>query len=375
MKWGWVLGLIVGASIFGVLRAPCAWGQSTRENPQSQEIRAVVTQTIVDHTMPGMIAAIADSNGVIAIGAAGFRKAGDAVELSEDDVIHIGSCSKAMTSTMLATLVSDGTLRWESLLVDVIPELKGQIHRDYESATLWQLVTHRARFPENAPSWWAHADLEVKARRIALLKDSLQEVPTVGKGAYQYSNLGYVAAGCMAEAATGETWESLIQARLFDPLGMTTAGFGPPGTPETVDQPWGHSKQDGSWAPSQLDNPEALGPAGRVHCSLADWAKFAALQLGNAETPILSREQLKNLVENTGEYAAGWVVVDREWAQGKALAHSGSNTMWFSTVWVAPKLDRIYLVATNSSDASSDAICNAVIGELFKIDRQHAPVL
>ena len=370
MRLGFVTGMFVAETMLIGVYAACASAQPIGERPASREIRALVTQTIVKHTMPGMIAAIADSNGPTAIGAAGFRKAGDAAELTVDDVVHIGSCAKAMTSAMLATLVAEGTLRWESLLVDVIPELKGQIHRDYETATLWQLVTNRARFPENAPSWWDHAELEVKARRIALLKDSLHDAPTVAKGVYQYSNLGYVAAGCMAEAATGETWESLIQARLFEPLGMTTAGFGPPGTPETVDQPWGHLKRDGSWEPSQLDNPEALGPAGRVHCSLADWAKFAALQLGNAETPILSREQLNTLIENTGEYAAGWVVVDREWAQGKALAHSGSNTMWFSTVWVAPKLDRIYLVATNSSDAASAAICDGVIGELIRIDRE-----
>jgi CubicO group peptidase (beta-lactamase class C family) len=361
-----------GAAALAWLYWPEISAQGVRERPASQEIRALVLDTIVTHTMPGMVAGIADANGLIAVGAAGFRKAGDATAITEDDSVHIGSCTKAMTSAVLAALVEDGTLRWDSKLVEVVPELKGEIHGAYETVTLWDLVTHRGRVPANARSWWAHADLDLKARRLALVKDGLKDEPTVIAGEFEYSNLGYVAAASMAEAATGETWESLIRARVFEPLGMTTAGFGPPGASGNVDQPWGHARREGGWASSQQDNPEALGPAGRVHCSMADWAKFAALQLGKDGTAILGRETLDKLIEPTGDYAAGWIVVRRDWAQGTALAHSGSNTMWYSTVWIAPELDRAYLVATNSCDEDSATICDEVIGKLIAIDRDQA---
>jgi len=51
-----------------------------------------------------------------------------------------------------------------------------------------------------------------------------------------------------------------------------------------VDQPWGHGAK---WEAGQrngpaVDNPPVLGPAGRVHCKLEDWAKFVADQLRGA---------------------------------------------------------------------------------------------
>ncbi len=364
---GWLSAWIAAAVLFG----PGVAAQSNEEAAESEAIRNLVTERILSKRIPGMIAAIADSDKLRAIGAAGYRKVGLPEPMTDSDEVHIGSCAKSMTAVMLATLVEEGALRWESKLVEVIPALNGVVHPDYAGLTLWQLVTHRGRVPANAESWWTHADMELKARRLEHVKESLKDAPTVERGAYLYSNLGYVAAACMAEAVTGETWESLIQARVFGPLGMASAGFGPPGTTGEVDQPWGHSRDGESWKPSQQDNPEALGPAGTVHCSMADWARFAALQLPAGEPAILNREALDKLVEPTGEYAAGWVVLERGWAEGKALAHSGSNTMWFSTVWVAPKLNRAFLVAINSSDAASALICDEVISELIEIDREY----
>lgn len=336
----------------------------------SEEIRRALEEIVAARKIPGMVAAIADSRGVIATGAAGVLKAGAEPKLTADDLVHIGSCTKAMTSTVLATLVAEGALRWDSTLIEVIPALKDAIHPDYHTVTLWELVSHRARFPANAQNWWAHATMELKARRLEHLKDNLREAPVPPVGGYLYSNLGYVAAGCMAEAVTGETWETLIRARLFEPLGMTSAGFGPPGTPGQTDQPWGHIKEGNDWRPMQFDNPEALGPAGRVHCTPADWAKFAALQLPSRAPRILDRPQLDRLIVPTGDYAAGWGVVQREWAGGTALTHMGSNTLWFAIVWVAPATDRVYLVAMNAGGDEAAAICDGAIGRLIAIDRK-----
>jgi CubicO group peptidase (beta-lactamase class C family) len=340
-----------------------------RDAATSDTIRAMLENVVMERDVPGMVAAIADSDGVIGIGAAGVRKAGTDVKMTVNDLVHIGSCTKAMTSTVLATLVEDGLLTWGSTLADVIPELTEAVHDDYHDVTLWELVTHRGRFPANAKQWWAHGGLDLRERRLELLKDRLQDAPSVKEGAYQYSNLGYVAAACMAEAVTGETWESLIRERLFEPLGMTSAGFGPPGESGETDQPWGHVKSREVWQPSQLDNAEALGPAGRVHCTLEDWARFGALQLRERDPAILNREVLDRLTTTTADYAAGWGVAEREWAGGTAFTHNGSNTMWYATIWVAPEIDRILLVAANAGGETTAKTCDHVAGKLVAIDR------
>ena len=174
----------------------------------------------------------------------------------------------------------------------------------------------------------------------------------------------------MAERLTHSKWESLMTKRLFNPLGMTSAGFGPPGSPDKEDQPWGHIISEGTWQPKQFDNAAALGPAGRVHCSLTDWAKFVSLQLPHNTAPTVDRQHLDRLIDPTGDYAGGWIVVRRPWAKGKALTHSGSNTIWYATVWVAPRLNRAFMVATNSCDDNSHAICDKMISRLIEIDRE-----
>ena len=57
----------------------------------------------------------------------------------------------------------------------------------------------------------------------------------------------------------------------------------------------------------------------------------------------------------------------RPWGKGTVLTHSGSNTMWYAIVWVAPQLDQAFLVATNSRDDNSHPICDQMIGKLIAI--------
>src|SRR5207248_4773548 len=88
---------------------------------------------------------------------------------------------------------------------------------------------------------------------------------------YQYANAGFIIAGHMAEKVTGKTWEKLIQEQLFQPLGMTSAGFGPPGAKDNLDQPRGHGVMGHPIEPSPgADNPPAMRPAATAHCSIED---------------------------------------------------------------------------------------------------------
>ena len=239
---------------------------------QSGEIRKALQEVVAQHSIPGATAAIVSSKGVVAMGSAGIRKVGSDEKFRDSDVVHIGSCTKSMTSLLMACLVAEQTITWETQLIDVLPELKGHIHPAYHHVTIWQLLTHRAGVPGNARDWWAYGDLEISQRRLALLKDNLKAAPPAKNGDYLYSNLGYLVAACMVERRTGSTWEKLMQQHVFTPLNMTSAGFGPPGTLSTVDQPWRHARAGAEWQARQGDNAEALGPAGRVHCSVADWA-------------------------------------------------------------------------------------------------------
>ena len=120
-----------------------------------------------------------------------------------------------------------------------------------------------------------------------------------------------------------------------------------------------------------------IGPAGIVHCSIGDWAKFTAANLPSAKTKLVKPETLEKLhtpaPPGPGEppYAMGWIVADGQpWAGGPALTHGGSNTMWMAVVWLAPKKDFAVVVACNqaSGEACNDAAI-ALITDHFTAER------
>ena len=187
---------------------------------------------------------------------------------------------------------------------------------------------------------------------------------------YAYSNVGYALAGLMAEQVTGESWEVLMRRRLFEPLGMDSAGFGTPGGPDRVEQPWGHHVSGNEIKPTQQDNAPALGPAGTVHCTIPDWAKFAALHLRGAQkkAKLLKPATFRALhtPAQDGEYAGGWNVLERSWAGGRTLMHNGSNTSWYATIWIAPARDFAILIATNQGGAAAAAACEQAVEKLIR---------
>jgi CubicO group peptidase (beta-lactamase class C family) len=186
---------------------------------------------------------------------------------------------------------------------------------------------------------------------------------------FLYANRGYVIAGAMAELVTVSSWEELMRRRLFEPLGMTSAGFGWMASPGKVDQPWPHGRARGQLvgvAPGpEADNPLVIGPAGTVHCSLVDFAKFAVFHLdGKAGgKTVLKPETLKILHTPPfgGDYAMGWMVAERPWAGGTALTHAGSNTMNFSVVWLGLGSRVGAIAATNAGGADAEAACDEAV--------------
>ena len=89
-----------------------------------------------------------------------MRRQGSPEKVTVNDLIHIGSNTKAMTSTMLAVLVEDDvfTYDWETTVTDVFPELRDELHTDYHSVDLFRLVRMTGGISPNAMDWSAYWD-------------------------------------------------------------------------------------------------------------------------------------------------------------------------------------------------------------------------
>lgn len=347
-----------------------------------KDVSALLAPIIQKHDVPGMAAAVVSNGETVALGVAGVRTRGKPEKIAITDRFHIGSDTKAMTAMLCGILVDEGKLNWDQTLGESFPEMKKSMNPQYQAVTLEQLLTHRGGAPgelEKDELWaqlWQYKGTPIGARRF-LLQRVTSKPPEAAPGTkFIYSNAGVSLAGCMAEKVTGKSWENLMREKIFQPLGMTTAGFGAPGTRARNDEPRGH-KADGSPVEPgpAADNPVAIGPAAIVHCSIGDWAKFAAANLPSAKTKLVKPQTLVKLhtpPPGVPPYAMGWMIADNQpWAGGPALTHAGSNTMWFAVAWLAPAKDFAVLVACNQAndDACNDAVL-ALIADHFRREQR-----
>jgi CubicO group peptidase (beta-lactamase class C family) len=328
-----------------------------------------------DHNLPALGAALITSQGLVSSGVTGVRKAKTDVAVTIDDQWHLGSDTKAMTAVVLAILVERGTLTWDTSLGQAFPELASTFPPNFRAITLTQLLSHYAGLPPNL-AWRAIAGSSpsVPEQRLNALKEAAKSKPSSDPGTrYEYSNLGYTIAGAIAERAAGQPWESLIREMVFKPLGMTNCGFGGLGTPGEIDQPWPHGQNGEPWPSNgpEVDNPPVIGPAGTVHCSIQDWSKFIADQLrgerGNGA--LLKPDTYKALHTPRfgGNYAFGWGIASRQWAGGVTLQHSGSNTMNFCVVWIAPLRDFAVLAVTNQGGPEAQEAADEAVSALIRV--------
>src|SRR2546423_15587040 len=70
----------------------------------------------------GMAAAVLRGERIIAQGADGVRKRGTGQRITFDDRFHLGSCTKAMTATLVAMLVEEDNLNWTTTLGELFAD-------------------------------------------------------------------------------------------------------------------------------------------------------------------------------------------------------------------------------------------------------------
>lgn len=347
------------------------------QEPPIRDVSELLAPIIKKHDVPGMSVAVVSHGKTVALGVAGVRSRGKDEPVTNNDQFHIGSDTKAMTAMLCGILVEEEKLNWEQTLGETFPEFRKTMHPQYQAITLEQLLTNRGGAPSDIEDqlWSKLYDFKgtSKSARRFLVETLTKSPPEADPGEkFIYSNAGFTLAGAMAEKVTGKTWENLMREKIFRPLEMTSAGFGPPGRRGKNDQPRGHQEDGSAVEPGpKADNPLAIGPAGIVHCSVADWARFAAANLPDSETKLVQPETLKKLHTPAAEdppYAMGWVIDNNQpWAGGPALTHAGSNTLWYAVAWLAPEKDFAVLVACNQahSEACNDAVL-ALIADLLR---------
>lgn len=349
---------------------------------------------LVQYDLPAIAAAVVKDGKVVSAGAVGTRRMGEKIPVTINDRFHIGSDTKAMTALLAAMLVEEGKLRWDTTLAESFPELVGNMEQKLRRVNLEQLLSHTSGIPSDneeivkvyLDAYSQEGNLDELRYWIVQQWSKRPQKAEPGSG-FAYSNLGYTIAGAMIERATGKTWEEVIIERIFAPLDLKTAGIGPQSSPGRVDAPLGHAVVNGKiksfLAGPNGDNPVILGPAGNVHLSVIDFARWAGWNAGEGKrgpllvkpetmrklhTPVISMPERKDAAPGTprrGKYALGWGQMTVDWAPDPLLYHGGSNSMNLAHIWVDPKRDLAMVMVTNIGGVKADAAFAALAKELY----------
>jgi CubicO group peptidase (beta-lactamase class C family) len=291
--------------------------------------------------VPGVAIAVVLQDEVVYAKGFGVRKAGENAAVDPDTVFQLASCSKPIASTVVAALVSDGAVTWDTRIADVDPGFR--LHDAYASAevTVRDLFAHRSGLPLNAGNDLEQLGLEQGFSRDEILRRIGNLEPSSSfRASYAYSNFGLTEGAVAAARAAGLSWEDAADTKLLKPLGMASTGARYADFLCQSNRAALHLRPDGPdgrWQALLTRNADAQAPAGGISSSVRDLTRWMRLQLGNGvfegrelikakdleptHTPVIGSGP-NQVLNRDGFYGLGWGIDYSP--HGKTLRHAGA---------------------------------------------------
>ncbi|KEF56540.1 beta-lactamase [Exophiala aquamarina CBS 119918] len=322
----------------------------------------------------------------------GTRKVHTDVNATMHDVYHIGSNTKAMTATVIAVLVEEGILSWQTTLGEVLTDYS--MLEVYRNVTIELLTSHRSGITDDSAQdetfFTSLTNVSAPLGRSRMAKQTLSSPSNSTQGIWVYANMNYVLAGLIIDVTTGQTVEDIMYSKLFKPLSMFSAGWGstPQSSITSIDNPWGHiMTADGPQAVGEgednryRDLPAGLSTAGLLHMTIQDWNKFLTMHLQAAKgrppkTVKLSVKGFQKLHTSAPgpppEEFPGFGYTYGGLARGEdasvpgqyMLAHCGSNDRNFACVNIITTNSTIFTSFTNEGGSAANNVTIELLASL-----------
>lgn len=155
-----------------------------------------------------------------AVAVAGTYAAGDDRLVGPESRFDLASISKLATALIVQRLAESG-------LLDLDAPLAAIGFADdprFRSVTTRMLLLHTSGYPAVSFLWRDEPTTPPEDRLRRVLATPLESAPDE---LFRYSDLGYIAAGALAESVTGSTMRDLVATHLTVPLGLGSISYGP----------------------------------------------------------------------------------------------------------------------------------------------------
>jgi CubicO group peptidase (beta-lactamase class C family) len=276
--------------------------------------------------------------------------------VTDETIFQSGSLGKMFTATAVMLEVEDGKLSLDDPLTKFFPDAPAT----WRSITVRNLLNHTSGIPDYTTSTFDYRKdyTEDELARMAFA----QKLEFPAGSRWNYSNTGYALLGFIIHRVSGQFYGDVLAARVFKPLGMTTARI--------IDEAdiipnraAGYRHENG-----RLENQEWVAPKlnttadGSLYWSVRDlvaWdtaVKRRAILKPESWHEILTPVRLTS--GKTYPYGMGWSLEERG---GKPLQEHGGSWQGFRTQlsrFVGDSLDIIVLA--NSAEADPGRIADGI---------------
>ena len=273
--------------------APAAAGDDPIAN-----LDAFITRALKEYQVPGAAVAVVQNGKAVLLKGYGVRNVTKPGAVDENTVFQLASVTKTLTGAAAATVVDEGKLDWDKPIFNYLSEFVGYDPYMTRWLTERDLLAQRTGWPEFAGDQldsFGYDRAEI-LRRLRFFKPrySLREVA-------QYSNPGFFVAGEVAARASGQSWNDLVEKRLFAPLGMPRSGTVIKGLQDS-NATAAHALVDGKPVvvePSELDT---TGAASSATSTATDMSKLMLMFLNKGSyngKRILKPETVEEIFKRT----------------------------------------------------------------------------
>ena len=333
--------------------------------------------------VPGAALALIKNGSIVLEKGYGFRDMATHAPVTAATLFNIGSISKSFTALGIAQLVDQHQVELDTPVIKYIPDLRLSDLRVAQAVALRQLLSHSSGLPPDD-----HWPQQVPPTRVGIVREFASIPITAQPGTrFQYCSRCIVLAAYVLERITGQSWEAYTRAHIFEPLGMTTASFGPLGLEQAPDraQPYRHEPVLGEvpvpW--SRLQYLQSLAPAGGIDANLDEMARYAVFQLADGKMSghrVVSPQMMADLhrpeiavgadwtpaalVQNL-HYALGWFTAD---VRGVHLVyHNGANPGFRAAITLVPSSKAGVVILTNGElELFTDAATRGLLEQLLQ---------
>ena len=340
----------------------------------------------IDKQVPGAVLGVAQGSSILMTEAFGLSDVSTNTAMTTDNLLHIASTNKALTSFMLAALVDEGVLQWNTRAQEIYPAFATADPQTSGNITIRQLLDMSSGLPEEGD-----LDTDEPARQLF---EQLSKQTLVGKpgGQFKYSNLGVSLAGYLGVLAVAKKdhgqiteedmnnlysdYVALLKTKVLNPIGMKNSFVPRAEAVATGRMAKSHILQNGTFVVAKSKDVEQDNgaPSGGLKSTVGDMLRYIITDMQQGVNPdgarvasvtnVSERQKLSPGPATDEKYGLGLEVIENQNGL-RYVGHTGSFDSFNSVMGFFPDKQIAFVLLTNGDgEAAEDLTENDFLATL-----------